>query len=82
MKSKEQVNEAVKIIEQIEQIEEQIKVLSVSERFINDTTRIHSENGQNGYLWFKYVDFELLKTLTLASLNKRLTELQNEFNQL
>lgn len=73
----EKLEQANSLSDRIKEIKNQIDSLtqshSISESKISTST---------GYLYTKFVDFKLLKTITLAQLQEQLSKLETEFNNL
>lgn len=80
----EQLQNGKKIAEKIDQLETQLAGWNESDRLFFDTIPLHekSGNGRQLNLSREYVDFEVLKTLTIARIEKELNELKTEFEKL
>lgn len=80
----EQLQNGKKIAEQIEKLEVQLAGWQESDRLFFDTISTHekSGNGRQLNLSREYVDFEVLKTLTIARIEKELNELKQQFESL
>ena len=73
----EKLNKANSLNSEILEIKKQIDSLEKSHGISDSLISLST-----GYLYKKYFDFKLFKTITLARLKERLNELENEFNNL
>ena len=75
----ERLKELNEIEKEIDYIKKNIKALNSAEKIRDDLIMF----GPNGscYIDSKYVNFKVLKQLTLASLNEKLAKLEKEFNE-
>lgn len=75
----ERLKELNGIEKEINNIKKSIEALNSTERLRDDLVLF----GSRGALFLdkEYVDFKILKQLTLASLNEKLAKLEKEFNE-
>lgn len=82
----EQLNNGKVLAENIEKLEAQLAGWEYSTGFSYQTTTLSANvNGNNrtlDKLETKYIDFEVLKTLTISRIKKELNELKTEFEKL
>lgn len=81
----EQLQNGAKLAEQIEHLETQLEGWKAAERFSYQCINLYvpSQGGrQLDKIETKYVDFEVLKTLTIARIEKELNELKQQFESL
>lgn len=78
----EQLDKGRELIVEISVLENEVKQWGFSEKFGEDS--VYTINGKNNKqcVSLKYVDFNIVKTLTLSTLQKKLTELQKQFDEL
>lgn len=75
----ERLKELNEIEKEIDYIKKNIKALNSAERLRDDLVLFGSRDSL--FLDKEYVDFKILKQLTLASLNEKLAKLEKEFNE-
>lgn len=73
-------------LKELNGIEKEINNIKKSIEALNSTERLREDLvlfGSRGSLFLdkEYVDFKILKQLTLASLNEKLAKLEKEFNE-
>lgn len=79
----EQLQDGAKLAEQIATLEAQLLGWKTSKRFYYQTISLYSETGKcYDKINPEYVDFEVLKTLTIARIEKELNELKTKFENL
>ena len=79
----EQLQDGAKLAEQIATLEAQLLGWKTSNRFYYQTISLYSETGKcYDKINPEYVDFEVLKTLTIARIEKELNELKTKFENL
>lgn len=81
----EQLQNGAKLAEQIAKLEAQLQGWELANRFTYQFTNLYvSERGgmQLDKIETKYIDFEVLKTLTIARIEKELNELKQQFENL
>lgn len=81
----EQLQNGAKLAEQIEKLEAQLQGWQLANRFTYQCINLYvSERGgmQLDKIETKYIDFEVLKTLTIARIEKELNELKQQFENL
>lgn len=78
----EQLNKGQALSDEIGVIKEMIKRWESSESFGEETVYTTTEKKNRQSVSLDYVDFAIVKTLTLSTLQKRLTELQKQFDEL
>lgn len=81
--TKEQLQNGKELAEKIEKLEAQLLCCKTANRFYFETIDLYS-NDRKHYdkIDRKYIDFEVLKTLTIARIEKELNELKTEFEKL
>ena len=79
----EQLQNGAKLAEKIATLEAQLLGWQTSKRFYYQTISLYSETGKcYDKMDPKYIDFEVLKTLTIARIEKELNKLKTEFENL
>lgn len=79
----EQLQNGAKLAEQIATLEAQLLGWKTAKRFYYKTISLYSETGKcYDKINPDYVDFEVVKTLTIARIEKELSKLKTEFENL
>lgn len=79
----EQLQNGAKLAEKIEKLEAQLLGWKTAKRFYYQTISLYSETGScYDKINPEYVNFEVLKTLTIARIEKELNELKQQFEKL
>lgn len=81
----EQLQNGAKLAEAIEKLEAQLAGWKAAKRFTYQNTNLYvPEQGgrQLDKIETQYIDFEVLKTLTIARIEKELNELKQQFEKL
>lgn len=80
----EQLQNGAKLAEQIGALEAQLEGWKRATRFTYDNVTLYSKGDDRSFDKIKsaYIDFEVLKTLTIARIEKELNELKTEFEKL
>lgn len=80
----EKLQNGVKLAEQIEELEVQLLGWKTAERFSHRCTNLYDPKDmrQLDKIETKYIDFEVLKALTIARIEKELNELKQQFENL
>lgn len=81
----EQLQNGAKLAEKIEHLETQLAGWKAAERFSYQYTNLYAplQGGrQLDKIETRYIDFEVLKTLTIARIEKELNELKQQFESL
>lgn len=80
----EQLQNGAKLAEQIGALEAQLEGWKRATRFTYENVTLYSKGDNRSFDKIKtaYIDFEVLKTLTIARIEKELNELKTEFEKL
>lgn len=80
----EQLQNGTKLAEQIGALEAQLEGWKRATCFTYQTITLYSKGDDRSFdkMEAKYIDFEVLKTLTIARIEKELNELKTEFEKL
>lgn len=80
----EQLQNGAKLAEQIGALEAQLEGWKRATRFTYNNVTLYSKGDDRSFDKIKtaYIDFEVLKTLTIARIEKELNELKTEFEKL
>ena len=80
----EQLENGAKLAEQIGALEEQLEGWKRAARFTYERITLYSEGDDRSSDKMKtaYIDFDALKTLTIARIEKELNELKQQFESL
>lgn len=86
--TEEQLKDGQDLIDQIKKLEQRIEIWNKSTKIYNlilsYPSKIYSGQSQTweDHNISAYIDFDLIKTLVLSNLNKRLNELKEQFQNL
>lgn len=81
--TKEQLQNGKELAEKIEKLEAQLLGWKTANRLYFETIDLYSNDGKRyDKIDRKYIDFEVLKILTIARIEKELNELKTEFEKL
>jgi len=80
----EQLKNGAKLAEQIGALEAQLDGWKRATRFTYDNVTLYSKGDNQSFDKIKtsYIDFEVMKTLTIARIEKELSELKTKFENL
>ena len=80
----EQLKNDAKLAEQIGALEAQLDGWKRATRFTYDNVTLYSKGDNQSFDKIKtsYIDFEVMKTLTIARIEKELSELKTKFENL
>lgn len=80
----EQLQNGAKLAEQIGVLEAQLEGWKRATRFTYENITLYSKGDDRSFDKIKaaYIDFEVLKTLTIARIEKELNELKTEFEKI
>jgi hypothetical protein len=80
----EQLRNGAKLAEQIGALEAQLDGWKRATRFTYENVTLYSEGEHQCFDKIKtsYIDFDVMKTLTIARIEKELNELKTEFEKL
>ena len=80
----EQLKNGAKLAEQIGALEAQLDGWKRATRFTYDNVTLYSKGDNQSFDKIKtsYIDFEVMKTLTFARIEKELSELKTKFENL
>lgn len=80
----EQLQNGAKLAEQIGALEAQLEGWKRATRFTYDNVTLYSKGDDRSFDEIKtsYIDFDVMKTLTIARIEKELNELKTEFENL
>lgn len=75
----EQLQKGKKLVVKIKELEDQLSRWVTAKRLFLPTIDLYTENGRGSGVDTKYIDFDVIKTLTMASIKKEIDELKQEF---
>lgn len=78
----EQLQNGAKLAEQIGALEAQLEGWKRATRFTYDNVTLYSNDGNFDKIKTSYIDFDVMKTLTIARIEKELNKLKTEFENL
>lgn len=80
----EQLQNGAKLAEQIGALEAQLEGWKRATRFTYENVTLYSKGDARSFDKIKasYIDFDVMKTLTIARIEKELNELKTEFENL
>lgn len=78
----EQLEKGQELSHKIEILEKQLKRWKKAIRITGDEICVKYSDGDKSTVYVKYIDFNIMKTLTIAVIEKELNELRNEFEKL
>ena len=80
--TREQLFKGVELSKEISNLEEQLSTWKRANRFSDNEARLIDDKGYRCTTTTIYVDFNVLKTLTISNIEKKLNELKDEFQKL
>lgn len=78
----EQLNKGQELFHKIEILEKQLKRWKKAIRIPGNEICVTDSDGDKSMVYVKYIDFNVMKTLSVAAIEKELIELKNEFAKL
>lgn len=78
----EQLKRGNEIESELQFLKEERDFWTQSTKFDSNIIDVRAEHQYIGRVKTRFIDFGIVRTLTLETLNKRITELENEFSAL
>lgn len=78
----EQLQKGSKLSLRIKDLERELNVWSVAKSINDEKIRVNVGDGRKMVVYTSFIDFDVLKTATISTIEKELNQLRSEFENL